>query len=168
MLCERCNAQPATVHMKQIANNEMTELHLCQSCAAEMEIPISFDNIFQGFLDSFFTSTGGKSAATPKNEVCSQCGTTYQDFKNTGRLGCENCYMVFQNELSGIFKNVQGSFQHQGKFPKRAGVKLIAKREIDKLKLELARAIENEAFETAAALRDKIREMERGMNDVVQ
>jgi protein arginine kinase activator len=55
---------------------------------------------------------------------------------------------------------VQGTTQHTGKVPKRAGGKLTVKREIEKLKAELHQAVQEEAYEKAAELRDRIRALE--------
>src|SRR5437868_5263081 len=33
--CQNCQKNPATVHLTEIQDNRMTELHLCQSCAEE-------------------------------------------------------------------------------------------------------------------------------------
>ncbi len=166
MYCERCHQQPATVHMQQFANGQKTEIHLCTDCASQMDMHVTFDNFFQGFLDAFFNSQN-KSVSSESMQVkmikCDTCGLTYDGFKNTGRLGCANCYETFKTELNALLKNIQGSSQHQGKFPKKAGSQLLAKRHIKNLKFQLTKAIESEEFETAAKLRDEIRELEGGL-----
>ncbi len=162
MLCERCQQKQATVHMQQIFNGEKTEVHVCQDCAGQMDFPISFDHIFHGFLDSMFSAGNmeGLQELGAKKLMCEACGMTYEDIKKSGRLGCENCYHAFRKELDSILRNVQGSNQHEGKFPKRAGLDLYLKREIDKLKLEQLKAIENEEYEEAARIRDLIKQRE--------
>ncbi len=166
MYCERCHKQPATVHMQQFVNGQKAEIHLCTDCASQLDMHFSFDNFFQGFLDSFF-NTQLKSVADEASQIrmvkCDTCGLTYEGFKNTGRLGCADCYHTFRNELNSILKNVQGSNQHQGKFPKKAGAELLNKRHIQNLKVQLTKAIEAEEYETAAKLRDEIRELEGGV-----
>jgi protein arginine kinase activator len=169
MLCEKCQQQQATVHMQQIINGEKTEVHLCSACAEEMEMPISFDNFFQGFLESVFANHKASVAedvqAQPRIQ-CRVCGLTYNDFKNTGRLGCAGCYDAFRKELGIVVKNMQGSNQHQGKFPKRFGAELAVKRRVEQLRLLLAQAVEKEEYEDAARLRDEIRDLqERGIED---
>ncbi len=161
MLCEKCQQNQATVHMKQIFNGSVTESHLCQECAGGMDIPISFENIFHGFLDSFMQTEQG-SMHSNAIKSCDICGMTYEDIRKSGRFGCENCYSTFKVELEAILKNVQGSTRHEGKFPKRAaGMQL--KREIEKLKLEQMKAIENEEYEEAARIRDLLKEMEMNL-----
>jgi protein arginine kinase activator len=77
-------------------------------------------------------------------------------------LGCGECYKTFGKELESIFKNVQSSSRHNGKFPQKAGAEHLMKRELDKLRLTLAKAVESEEYEEAAKLRDRIRELEGG------
>ena len=38
MLCERCHAHPATVHMVQVVNGHRKEEHLCSECAEKEHV----------------------------------------------------------------------------------------------------------------------------------
>ena len=62
--------------------------------------------------------------------------------------------------MDPILKNIQGSNRHEGKYPHRAGAGLLTRRKIDKLRVELSKAIEEEQYENAARLRDQIRALE--------
>ena len=162
MLCQECNKRPATVHLTRFVNNQKTELHLCQECAqnrGDLNVftPFTINDLLASFLDM------GKSSSMPDKtepEKCSVCGMNYAQFRKTGLLGCENCYKSFKDELTPILKRMQGGAQHTGKVPKRAGTNLRMRRHIADLKAELQKAIESEAFEEAARLRDQIRDME--------
>lgn len=173
MLCERCNMQNATVHLQQNVNGEKTDIYLCANCAGENELGISFGNLFQGFLESFFGSQANLSfekkgeAAENSSLKCDNCGLTYDSFKKTSKLGCASCYTAFKKELEYIIKNIQGNNAHEGKFPKRSGQELIQKREIERLKLMLKRALEEEEYEEAAKIRDMIRERSASDGQVV-
>ena len=61
MLCDVCAANPATVHLTEIVDEQMTELHLCEECAknksSEMEQQFGLaDLLFHhaGFILSAF------------------------------------------------------------------------------------------------------------------
>jgi len=173
MLCENCKKNTATVHMKGLLNGAKTELHLCQECSfnmVNMEMPISLENIFKGILDSV-QSMGpvtlgqmGQMASRPVTRKapgpCTICALTYEQFKTTGKLGCEACYQAFPKEIVALFKNVQGSSHHEGKFPNRIGSQMRQQREVDKLRSTLKKAIDEENFEEAASIRDQIRSLE--------
>jgi protein arginine kinase activator len=164
MLCQQCKQQPASVHMTKIINNKKTELHLCESCARQREdfitiTPFSVNDLIAGFMDMGIAKP---AYARPEPSKCAVCGMDYNQFKKIGRVGCQECYKYFGNELRPVIRKIQGSTAHSGKIPKRSGSDLARKRQIAQYKSELMRAIETEAFERAAELRDKIKELEQG------
>lgn len=158
MLCQNCKEKQATVHFMKVINGKRTEMHLCEKCApvANQEFPPieSFDITVSDILSSFF---GGRIAA-PQSK-CSMCGTTFNEFSQTGKLGCPECYDAFSDQLANPLKRIQGSASHVGKIPKRAGDGVD---EITKLKRELEASIASEDFENAAYLRDQIKKLEGG------
>jgi len=163
MICEKCNVNPATVHVQQIINGEKTESYLCQSCAGETDQGVSFGNLFQGFMEAFFKSaamTDAGAAAPEFTAKCPDCGFTYNDFRKAGKLGCGKCYQTFRPELDRILKNIQGSNTHEGKFPHKSGVEMMQRKTLENLRLLLRKAVSDEEYEEAASLRDRIKEME--------
>jgi len=160
MLCEKCKKNTASVHMQQFIGGIKKEIHLCQECSFKMEMPISFENIFQGFLTSLQSMTNKSRPAKAPAKPCARCGMTYEQFKSAGKLGCEACYQTFAKEVEALFKNVQGSTRHQGKFPTRMGADMRTRREADALRNRLKEAIEAENYEDAARIRDTLRALE--------
>ena len=163
MLCEKCLKRPATVHMQKYINGQVTEIHLCQECAVQPDAPFSFEQFLQGLLDMFSGMQQQENVSQQKPETayrCPVCGLSFEDFKRTGKLGCAECYQTFRREMDPILKNIQGSNRHEGKYPQKAGAGMLNRRKIEKLKLELSKAIEEEQYENAAGLRDQIRGLE--------
>ena len=162
MLCEVCKQNQATVHLTEIVNEQMSELHLCEACAnqkgAQVESHFGLADLLSGLAEF------GK-AQEPEEvpaKACPSCGMTYDDFRKVGRLGCAKCYPTFKRSLGSLLKRIHGSPIHVGKSP----VRLIkpgkmAKTELLELKRKLERAIEEEAFEEAARLRDQILRVEQ-------
>jgi protein arginine kinase activator len=148
--------------MTKIINGVKNELHVCEQCANEKEdvVPFSFSNILAGLMD--FTSGPGLAPSAQKQIKCPSCGLNYEEFKKTGRFGCSQCYSSFGDRLEPLIKRIHGNTQHTGKVPKRTGGIIRVRRDIEKLKYELKRAVENEQFEKAAELRDKIKSLEGG------
>lgn len=169
MLCQECGSKPATLHFTKIVNGEKTEFHICESCAREKSdmIPgtangFSIHNLLSGLLDFEPKNNNAHSVgAKPQANRCEHCGLTYSQFSKLGRFGCSHCYTSFQERLDPIFKRVHGNTSHNGKIPRRSGAIIQVKRELDELKKQLQQAIEQEEFESAAQIRDRIREMER-------
>ena len=161
MLCDICNKNPATVHLTEIVDEQMTELHLCEECAKaksiEMEQHFGLADLLAG-LNDFGKTQDDKEFAKIK---CSNCGITYENFRKGGRLGCSECYNSFKKYLIPLLKRIHGSSQHVGKAPVGALGGNKQSSELQELKEALKKAIKDEEFEEAVRIRDRIRELEK-------
>ncbi|MDK2820494.1 MAG: protein arginine kinase activator [Clostridia bacterium] len=160
MLCERCQEKTASVHVTKIVNGKKTELNLCQECARELQPQLNFS--IPKFLAGLFDYGTDFDVTEPQVcERCKECGMTYEEFQQTGRLGCAECYRYLASRLNPLIKRIHGSQEHRGKVPKRAGGNLRIRREVERLRVQLKQLVEHEEFEKAAEVRDRIRELER-------
>lgn len=161
MLCDICNKNPATVHLTEIIDNQMNELHLCEECARkksiQMEQQFGLSELLAG-MASFEKETEEKDAVSLK---CRNCGLTYADFKKIGRLGCGECYNAFRKYLGPLLKRIHGSMLHFGKSPAKVYTILKKSEGLTALRYRLQKAIETEAFEEAAKIRDQIKDLEK-------
>jgi protein arginine kinase activator len=164
MLCDICGKNPATVHLTEIIDEQMTELHLCEQCAhqksMQMEQQFGLSDLLAG-LAEFEKPAVKKEVVTLR---CPNCHLTYVDFRKIGRLGCGGCYTTFKKYLAPLLKKIHGSSQHLGKTPAKVEKVVKKKLDIQELRYKLQKAIETEAFEEAAKIRDQIKEMERKQN----
>jgi len=162
MLCDICKKNQATVHLTEIIDEQMTELHLCEECAREksmeMEQQFGLGDLLAGLSDLGKTNVEEKEAMKVK---CSVCGLTYDDFRKIGRLGCSECYDSFRKHLAPLLKRIHGASKHYGKAPLALAKPQKARSELEELRMKLQKAIEKEEFEEAARLRDKIKESEK-------
>ncbi len=159
MLCNECEKNNATVHITKILNGVKTESHLCEDCAKKQQAffnnNFSMESLLSGMLNEAFSEK-----CLCENDVCKTCGMTFNEFREIGKFGCSNCISTFKDRLIPAIKNLQGYDVHTGKIPKKAGGKYKVQMEIEKLKKELRTKIEQEKYEDAAVIRDKIKEME--------
>jgi protein-arginine kinase activator protein McsA len=106
--------------------------------------------------------------AAPRNIAsarCSKCGTTWDRLRQDGRVGCVECYKVFQDQLSEVMERLQHAAQHIGKHPRAAAKRrrrlehLRARRDhrLAMLQRRLQEAVSAENYEEAAKIRDKIK-----------
>ncbi len=55
MLCDICGKNPATVHLTEIIDDQMNELHLCEECArqksAQMEQQFGLSDLLAGMAE---------------------------------------------------------------------------------------------------------------------
>ncbi len=164
MLCQDCGKKKSTVHLTEEINNEKVVLNLCRECAEKR----GFRNPLEGvpfplaeFLASMLSQTQIPKADQKPQMVCSACGMSFADFAQSGRLGCSGCYTTFRNQLDDLLRKVQGSTQHRGKIPHMAADGMKPLREERNLQDELKRAIQDEDFEKAARIRDKLKTLIR-------
>lgn len=170
MLCQECGQHPATLHFTKIISGEKSEFHICEHCAREKgevlqgvnSSSFSIHNLLSGLLNFEAPNNGSMNKQTAQGLRCSSCGLTYAQFSRSGRFGCATCYQTFGERVEPIFRKVHsGNVSHHGKIPKRSGEKIYVRREVQELKEKLQEAINQEEFELAAQVRDKIRELEK-------
>jgi protein arginine kinase activator len=163
MLCENCGQRPAIIHVTKLQDGVTTEKHLCAECASEqggLEFalhPFQVSGMLSGFLAHIHGTT-----VQEEDLRCGTCGMMYSEFASSGRFGCGACYEAFGPRLLPLLRRVHGSVEHKGKIPLRRGSEFAKAHEKDTLKQQLEDAVKREAYEEAAALRDRIKELERG------
>ena len=162
MTCDICGKNQATVHLTEIIDDQMTELHLCEDCArqksAQMEQQFGLSDLLAGLAEFEKPLAKEKEAVAIK---CANCGLSYADFKKIGRLGCGDCYSSFKRYLAPLLKRIHGSNTHVGKSPVKVAKAVKKKLDLQELRQQLHNAITNEEFEEAAKIRDQIKELER-------
>ena len=162
MQCDVCTKKKATVHLTEIVDEQMSEMHLCEDCAREknvqMEQQFGLADLLAGLADF-----GKQAKDVEKVKIkCSNCGMIYEDFRKFGRLGCSECYVSYQEHLGNLLKKIHGSNRHLGKTPTKiqAQTPRTKSESLEELKQQLQQAVKSENFEKAAQLRDKIHELE--------
>jgi protein arginine kinase activator len=170
MQCQQCGTRPAVIHLTQIVDNTHTEQHLCEVCAAAEGIQTEaslatfpLGNLLAG-LDK-----GAAAAQMPPVDAgrCPACGASLQDFRDSGRLGCAECYRAFEAPLRTLLRRIHGASRHIGEpyvaplgAPVTGEVPARPPADLAALRTQLQRAVDAENFELAARLRDEIRDRE--------
>lgn len=177
MKCQNCGENEANVKYTQIINGDKKEMFVCEKCAKNLgisdenfSIPIDFSSFFGDFIEEFEDNNFIPLIGENKELKCKECNTTYNEFLNTGKFGCANCYTTFKDKIDGILKRIQGSNKYIGKQITNTSENHIknikiqnAKKEedkISKLKKDLKQAIKEERYEDAAKIRDEIKKEE--------
>lgn len=165
MLCERCGKNPATTHYQQNINGEVTEYHLCSECAKQVMDPALLNPFSQPF-ENLFASIFGEglqsyTRSLPESLRCKGCGASFDDIASTGKVGCGLCYDTFFKQFEPTLQRIHSNTRHVGKIPRSAGAKFSVQNKINRLKEELKAAVDDQNFEKAAELRDKIHDLEK-------
>jgi len=158
MKCQFCS-NTATVHLTNIVDNKKKEVHLCEGCAENHKMVQNKETNLPGILEALIGHHLGQQTDALARLACPACGVKYMDFRAQGRLGCPHDYTAFQNGLEPLLQRIHRATRHVGKKPQNIlcpdqPAKLV---EIRRL---LQAAIEAEAFEEAARLRDLLRQKE--------
>jgi protein arginine kinase activator len=161
MICSQCQERDAVVHLTQIVDNSVTQVHLCEKCAAERGIE-TVSTAPMHPLGEFLQAAQQQALQMPGDAArCAYCGTSIRDFRSSGRLGCARCYGAFEHSLRDLLRRVHGSASHVGRGYTVADEPAAARgATLTDLRTRLADAIRDEQFELAAALRDQIRSLE--------
>ncbi len=153
MKCQKC-PKAATLHITEVlTDDQFEELHLCEECAHKY------------LYEPQQKGTGGKAGESGQAEEgdevgslnqreCPVCGIKFVEFRNSGRLGCPHDYQEFRDELTPLLENIRG------KTPRRLPQSKQTQSELIQLRKQLHQAVTKEAYEEAARIRDRIRQLE--------
>lgn len=157
MLCDDCKKKSATVDFKEVLPGKVIVLHLCEGCAHKrglmMDRKMSPFELLQKLL--------AKRSAKDEQVICPICYLSLAEFKRQGRFGCSHCIEQFRPHIENLIKQIHRSNKHVGRRP-RQGVRKSF--EVFKLREELRCALEKEAYEEAALIRDRLKDF--GADDV--
>lgn len=159
MKCQKCPKQ-ATLHITEVVNDDhYEELHLCEECAQKyIHEPQQGTGSAKG-VEAEAVEDSDETTALNQRE-CPVCGLKFVEFRNSGRLGCPHDYQEFHDELTPLLENIHGETKHSGKTPRRLPQNKQTQSELIQLRKQLQQAVNREAYEDAARLRDKIRNLE--------
>ncbi|HET9426601.1 MAG TPA: UvrB/UvrC motif-containing protein [Gemmatimonadaceae bacterium] len=162
MICDDCRERDAVVQYTAVKDNNVVQLHLCEQCAAERGVETTVNTLPKHPLGEFLNQVQQQLAVSPADGTrCSFCGTTMADFRATGRWGCARCYTQFENGVRELLRRVHGHARHIGRsYHAPRSETLERSAVLGELREKLRRAIDNEQFEQAAELRDRIKGME--------
>jgi protein arginine kinase activator len=178
MLCDNCGKNEVEVLIRQVIDEEVKNLSLCRACAEKMGFMPLIPSITISFSigESPPKQRKIRKAQTKRREQpaessmrCPTCGSDISSFRETGILGCPDCYESFRVPLGVFLHKTQGAESHwvasdafrkigvtSGEINHKMDV--VVKEEkngnIAKLRLELNEAISREDYERAAQLRD--------------
>lgn len=182
MICNECGKNKAEIYYKQNVNGKTYEYALCSECAERLKkegkinikIPSMLDDFhfphgsFFNMDELFGLPFGAKPQRVAEKKKCTLCSSTFDELVKSGRVGCAKCYEVFKDELQSSIESIHGKAIYIGSEDVKNqteqnyvdDVKDEPLNEVETLKAELKKAIENEEFEKAAILRDKIKAFE--------
>lgn len=186
MLCDKCQTNEATIHVKKIIGGKIESMHLCADCARETEENGDIGALGFNLAEVLFNIAGVKPPETQHKEKaddeqkedsgsetafsCPQCGWTMEKLqKSKGKLGCPECYKSFAVIIHDAFSRIQRGKLHLGKKPgdtKPFNSIAALQLEIARCKKEMAELVRREEFERAAVCRDRLNDLSMQLMDL--
>ena len=151
MKCDKCGMHEANCHYTMRINGKTTERHLCSQCAGEMGIEQDVFGDFRNMFDDMFGGFFGSRALDPWSEL--NAGMPRMTMPKLEILldGCGPREIGQKAETETETEKAS-----DGTDPEMS-----RKRELNVLRRQMKRAAAEEDFETAAKIRDQIRDLEK-------
>ncbi len=168
MLCQNCHKNLASVPYTEVVDGKVTSLQLCQECVIQRQD--GTDAGFQFAKPAQFSRGKGKATTdiTPEpleaRKSCSACNTTLKQIIDSGRVGCSSCYATFPVQLESLLEGIHIALAHRGKIPRLSNARARVRTDLQSKRALLKTALNMENYEEAAALRDEIKVLERGLS----
>lgn len=167
MLCERCHAHPATVHMVQVVNGHRKEEHLCSECAEKEHVFQKEQSFFgNGFFDSpldhfFGGSMLGHLLEDPfGTRTLEDQGGQFIEVSPEKLPENEDSYNRFKESIRPSFQKGKSEIPVNEPKAKEKADAPAESDELQALRKELKSCVDREDFERACEVRDKIKAIE--------
>lgn len=151
MLCDDCRNKPASIFFKEVLPDKTVELHLCDECASKRGLLVTKKLSPQEILQKLLR----QKSAQDEKIICPNCYMSLAEFKRVGRFGCNQCITTFDEHIKHLIKQIHQSDRHIGRKSSSGTKKGF---EIYKLREDLKNALDSEAYEDAAKIRDKLKD----------
>jgi protein arginine kinase activator len=144
----------------------VSKVHFCEKCAAKNNVLASTLSPVAHALAALHQAEAAEAEDSAPVVVCPQCGFKSSDFNKAHRLGCPECYKVFTGLLGELLPKLQPGGQHHGKMPGGKTLQNAVREALDAARKNMRTAIDTEAYEDAARLRDEIQQLEEVLSGV--
>ena len=163
MKCQKCE-KPATFHITELSDDEVSALHYCADCAEiylkpEEEGAEVSEDVGTALTKHLKMGQTAEELHRLDQKKCPVCEISFYEFRQSGRLGCPHDYEYFADELNPLIVNIHGETDHKGKRPNYAEEQVPQQTEVIRLRREMKDAIDREDYEMASRIRGEIKKL---------
>lgn len=147
MQCEICKKNAANLFVQVYSNGKTETKAICMACAAKLH---------GDFLQAFTELTGGRAQeksedkTTVHEKFCPACGRQVDDVDDTTVFDCAECYRAAGDALMKLYHYPE-DVETEKTFPEGTRVEILAHK--------IREALVSEDYESAAGLRDQMKEL---------
>ncbi len=161
MICNFCKKEEATVSIEHAFDGITKNIFLCEKCASKIGLNAFSSNIDISIKNLFKREETFKKSKVKTLHECPYCGQKLTDIILQSKIGCLNCFTIFEKEITDLLKKKKSDIKYTGKIP-RSSNKIFDKTiSTMKLKQKLDDAVKNEEYELAAIFRDELKVLEQ-------
>lgn len=153
MLCERCGKGVAEVHLVKIFNGRRYDENLCRSCAKEVLPDGEGGNSYNSLKMSFSPEALAQMQDVIRNLLMPIMSEHYEEKEED--ITCPHCGKMIPLEYLDDFESMDSEDIEEGMPAERA------LDETEKLDLQMKKAVQEENYELAAKIRDKLAELKK-------
>ncbi len=149
MLCCHCKKNQAIKsHERQTDGKKRTEYY-CLDCYRRL----------------FLSADEGERAPEGQIAMCPYCGTSEEDFRTRGRVGCAQCYRYLARTVMPAIIRMQGDEVHCGKRREISDEReeMISRRDFLKDKIEEYMRARN--YDAVKKCSDELKELKRALDE---
>ena len=148
MLCCHCKKNQATKTYDRITDGKKQTEYYCLDCYHRLFISIE--------ADAAEGKGGDRQIA-----MCPYCGTSEEDFRACGLVGCAQCYQSLSKAVIPVVIRLQGTETHCGKKPRNSGEREEMVRRRNLLKTRVEELIKNRSYEAAKMCSDELKRLNK-------
>lgn len=146
MFCVSCGKKTARFFFIEISSDgNIINACYCLDCVKK-------NPEIKAILD-FFSKKTIRKKPVEKKKICSFCGISLREFKETGFAGCAMCYENFKQYIRKEIRKIHSHSFHRGKFPYPENDK---KSFIDRLEAKMRDAVGRQDFKEIQKIRQQL------------
>ena len=152
MLCERCGKGVAEVHLVKIFNGRRYDENLCRSCAKEVLPDGEGGNSYNSLKMSFSPEALAQMQDVIRNLLMPIMSEHYEEKEED--IVCPHCGKMIPFEYFDDFESMEIEDMEEDGLVESAP-------ETEKLDLQMKKAVQDENYELAAKIRDRLAELKK-------
>ena len=146
MLCCHCKKNQATKTYEKFTDGKKQTEYYCLDCYHRLFISIDVE-------------PSPPKARVRQIAMCPYCGTSEEDFRARGLVGCAQCYQSLAPTVIPVVIRLQGNEIHCGKKPKNSGDREETVRRRNLLKNRVEEFIKDKNFEAAKICSEELKRL---------
>jgi protein arginine kinase activator len=183
--CSICGKEDSVIFVKIVSGDKIEQKGLCAGCAIKylqdkdnikelnfvdqklLHVIEEMKDLLTGIISNINLigmkmkpeNSDQKQTSENHGQECSYCGLKFEQFKETGMLGCPECYSTFKEYIGEFVFELERGTSHKGKMPKKFAKLYLLKQEILFLNNKLEKLLFNEEYEEAEKVKRKLEKL---------